>query len=414
MSKAAALPEEKKGKKDKAPAFDRKAEIQALTQDLNKHFGKEGALMYGDEFSNVFTLRRPTGVVGLDLALGGGLPAGGLTEIIGSDGSTKSYLANCIMRNVQEVYGEECALAAFMTEMHFDKKFAKYNCGLRIPYSDFEIDLGNAALARQGLPPYNKEQITYLKDVVGVFQEGIYSTAEGLLEAAVRCVESNLFQVVLIDSFGALLTAAEAEAKGGIEDKHYGGASGPVTQFMHRLHAALNLKDARGGMNTTTVIGINQYRDNVGGGLYAPQMRIAGGRALKHGKLVSLHVEAGAKIRVGPQGQQTVVGKEIRWEILKGKAGCHDGPKGTYSFYFGENGYPFGANLFDDILIAGISTGALTQDGGHTVFFTDTGEKLGRGKEAAATFLYEHKDKYDELRFKIYNKAGLNFLVKEP
>ena len=398
----------------KVPSFDRRAEIQALTQDLNKHFGKEGALMYGEEFSNVFIIRRPTGIVSLDLSLGGGLPAGGLTEIIGSDGSTKSYLANCIMANVQQTYGDETALAVFMTEMHFDKAFAKYKCGLRIPYSDFEIELGNAALKRQGLPAYTKEQVAWLRDCVGTFQEGIYSTAEGLLEAAVRCVESNLFQVVLIDSFGALLTAAEAEAKGGIEDKHYGGASGPVTQFMHRLHSALNLKDARGNMNTTTVIGINQRRDNVGGGLYAPDYKISGGNALKHGKLVSLHVEKGAKIRVGPQNQQIVVGKEIRWELLKGKAGCHDGPKGTYSFYFGENGYPFGANLFDDILVAGISTGALTQDGGHTVFFTDTGEKLGRGKEAAAQFLYQNKDKYEELRFKIFNKAGLHFLTREP
>jgi len=394
--------------------FDRRAEISAFTDALNKHFGKDGALMYGHEFSNVFTLRRPTGITTLDVALGGGLPAGGLTEIIGSDGSSKSYLANRIMANTQRIYGDDTALAVFMTEMHFDKKFAKYNCGLRIAYSDFEIALGNKARADQGLPPYSEKELEGLRDSIGIFQEGIYSSAESLLEAAVRAVESNLFQIVLIDSFGALMTAAEKEAKDGIEDKHYGGASGPITQFMHRLHAALNLKDARGNMNTTTVIGINQYRDNVGGGMFAPAMRISGGRALKHGKLVSLHVEGGAKIKIGEEKKQVIVGKEVRWELLKGKAGCHDGPKGTYAFYFGENGYPFfGANVYDDLLVAGLTSGVLSQDGGWNLSVRDTGDKLGRGREAASDFLAQNPDKYEEIRTLIFKEKKLDFIVKE-
>jgi recombination protein RecA len=395
-------------KKDEQP-FNRKEEIARLSQNINNQYKGKAVVRMGSDITNVFILRRPTGVTTLDLSLGGGIPAGGLTQIIGRYSSGKSYLANRVMAVAQENYGEDFAACACMTEMRFDKRFAKEKCGLRVGYSEDEISVFQKVRQDDGLPPYTVEEMAWLRDSVGTFEEVVASTAEQLLEIAVQKIESNLFQVVLIDSFGALLTAAEAEAEEGLEQKHRGGAAMVVTQFMHRLHAALNLPDRNGRPNTTTVLGINQYRDNVGAGLYGNPMKVAGGHALAHGKLVDIHVEQGARLRTTVGTQQIIIGKEINWEILKGKAGCHDGPKGTYSFYFGERGCGFGVDICTDLMVAGLQAGVIEQSG---AWYSFRSERLGQGKENAAQAIYQSPQLLQTIRQEIFKSAGLSFITR--
>lgn len=390
---------------------DRRKAIELLKQEVNKQFKGGAVVRTGSEITNVFMLRRPSGITNLDLAIGGGVPAGGLTQIIGKYSAGKSYLVNRIMATAQENYGDEFAASACMTEQRFDKHFAKWKCGLRIGLSDEEIAILQHIAVQNGHPNFTTEQIEWLKDEVGTFTETMAATAEQLLEIACQQVESNLFQIVLVDSFGALLTKAEAEAEEGLEQKHRGGAAMVVTQFMHRLHAALNLPDRYGRPNTTSVIGINQYRDNVNAGLYGNPMKVAGGNALAHGKLLDIHLEQGAKIRheFGAKDKR-VVGKEINWEILKGKAGCHDGPKGTYKFYFGEHGYGFGVDIFSDLLVAGLQTDVVKQNGAWYAF---EGENIGQGEAGAANALMNDPSLVQKIRKEIFKVAGLNFIVKE-
>lgn len=390
---------------------ERRKAIELLRQDINKQFKNGAVVRLGSEITNVFMLRRPTGVTSLDLAIGGGVPAGGLTQIIGKYSAGKSYLVNRIMATAQENYGDEFAAAACMTEQRYDKHFAKWKCGLRIALSDEEIAILQHIAKQNGHPDFTQEQINWLKDEVGTFSEVMAANAEQLLEIACQMVESNLYQVVLIDSFGALLTKAEAEADEGLEQKHRGGAAMVVTQFMHRLHAALNLPDRYGRPNTTSVIGINQYRDNVNAGLYGNPMKVAGGNALAHGKLLDIHLEQGARIRHEfGKNDKRVVGKEINWEILKGKAGCHDGPKGTYKFYFGEHGYGFGIDIYADLLVAGLQTDVVQQNG---AWYSFNGENIGQGEAGAAAALHSNPELVQKIRKEIFKVAGLNFITKE-
>lgn len=389
--------------------FDPKAELIALQESINKQFKGRAIVRSGADIQNAFVLRRPTGITNIDIAVGGGLPAGGLSQIIGRDGSTKSYLSNRVMATVQATYGEDSRISICMTEMPFDKKFAKFHCGLAIAYSEEEIERGEEINSGYGLPPFTEEYKTWLRHQIGTVLETRAMAAEQILEVAVQHIESNLFQVVMIDSFGALLTMAEAEAEEGLEQKHRGGAAGIITQFMHRLHAALNMPDARGQMNTTTVIGINQYRDNLGAGLYGNPMKIAGGWALRHGKLVDLHLEQGKKHRIQQGSEYHIVGKEINWELIKGKAGCHDGPKGTFNFYFGENGYGFGADVISDLLVAGLKYNIIDQSG---AWYSYNGERLGQGQAGANRTLIEHPELFWEIRKEIFKKTKLDFVTK--
>lgn len=403
--------EDPKDKKGGDPALNRKNEIDALMASVNKQFKGKAVLRQGSDITNVFMLRRPTGITSLDLAIGGGLPAGGLTQVIGRFSSGKTYLVNRIMAMAQQIYGEDFAGSANMTEQRYDKWFAKRLCGLRIAYSDEEIALLARINQEQGRPEFTAENIAWFKDQVGYFVEGIGSTAEEVLEVVCQQVESNLFQVLLVDSFGALLTKAEAEAEDGLDQKHYGGAAGVITAFMHRLHAALNLEDKYGRPNTTTVIGINQYRDNVGRDAQWRPMKVAGGNALAHGKLLDIHIEQGSKIWHQLSGKDRVQsGKEINWEILKGKAGCHDGGKGTYKFYFGEHGFPFGVDIYSDLLSAALETEVAKQRGAY-YFYGETA--LGQGVNNVAATLYADPSLIQRIRLDIMKKAGLDFITKE-
>lgn len=396
----------------KGEVFDRRKEVQLLQQQINKQFKGGIVVREGSEITNVFVLRRPTGVTTLDLAIGGGIPAGGLTQIIGRYSAGKTYLCNRIMAEAQRNYGDEFAGSACMTEQRYDKTFAKWRCGLRVAFSEPEIAVLRRAYRENGhtdfeFPP---EMLAWLRDQVGTFTETLGATAEQILEVAVQQVESNLFQVVLIDSFGALLTKAEAEAEEGLEQKHRGGAAMVVTQFMHRLHAALNMPDKYGRPNTTSVIGINQYRDNVNAGLYGNPMKVAGGNALAHGKLLDIHIEQGARLKAQFGNETKIVGKEINWEILKGKAGCHDGMKGSYKFYMGEYGYPFGIDVYSDLLIAGLQAGVIQQSG---AWYAYAGEKLGQGESNVALTLHQRPDILQRIRIEIFKIAGLQFIVRE-
>ncbi len=396
----------------KGEIFNRQEALDQLQQQINAQFKGGVVLRQGSQITNVFMLRRPTGITSLDLAIGGGVPAGGLTQIIGKFSAGKTYLVNRIMAEAQRNYGDDFAASVNMTEQRYDKHFAKWKCGLRVALSPGEIAVLRQGYRENGQPDFEftPEQEVWLKDQVGYFMEGVGSTAEQILEATVQQVESNLFQVVLVDSFGALLTKAEAEAEEGLEQKHRGGAAMVITQFMHRLHAALNMPDKYGRPNTTSVIGINQYRDNVNAGLYGNPMKQAGGNALAHGQLLNIELEQGSKIRHVVGKEQKIVGKEINWGILKAKAGAHDGPKGSYKLYTGELGIPFGVDIYSDLLSAGLQTGVVQLKG---AWYGYQGENIGQGEQGAAQALYQNPEMLQSIRRDIFKNAGLKFIVRE-
>ena len=395
-------------KKGKPAPLSRGQRLAILRQGINDSFKGRTTIKSADEFSNVFILRRPTGITSLDMAIGGGFPAGGLSQIVGAQSVGKDYLVNRTIANLQATYGDDASVCLAMTEMHFDKKYAKL-CGVRVALTDREIAEWQQALGRDFTP----EEMAWAVDQVGIVHEIIAANAEELLEATAQCLESNLYQVIVVNSFGALLTKAEEEAKDGIAQKHYGGAAMPITNFMHRVHSALNNPDINGQPNTTSIIGINQFRENLGPDAKWNPLKIAGGNALKHGKLVDVFLQARAKLKLPGQtvAQQIVIGKEIHWEIIKGKAGCHDGPKGMYPFYFGEHGYPFGADVYKDVITCGVIHNILEMNG---AWITWNHERIALKGQGAEKFAHEIASAglFEILRAKCFEAAGVNFITK--
>lgn len=400
-------PTNKSPRKGKKQELSRKEKLEMHLQTINSAY-KAIVMQTADEFETNFVLRRPTGITSLDLAIAGGFPAGGLSEIVGSASVGKDYLVNRVIANLQANYGDDTAVCLAMTEMHYDKKYAK-KCGVRIPLTQKEIDDWQRALGRN----FTQEEMAWALDEVGTIHEVIADNAEQLLEIVAQNVASNLYQVIVVNSFGALLTKAEEEAKGGIEDKHYGGASGAITSFAHRLHAALNRPDDFGESNLTTVIGINQYRDNVGPDARWRPLKVSGGNALKHAKLVSVFLDDRARIKQTVQNRVNILGKEIHWEILKQKAGGHDGPRGSYPFYFGESGFPFGADVYQDLIITAVQLGIIQMAGAWLSYQDEHYDLRGQGKERFAHEIANADGAFEHIRKKCFDAAGVNFILRE-
>jgi RecA/RadA recombinase len=275
---------------------------------------------------NPYTVRRPTGIIDLDLGTGGGLPAGGGTEISGAENAGKNMLCNLVMAENQRIHGQDSAVAIIGIEYDWDKKFAR-DLGMTVPYSDSELRM----LEQEAGYEYSDEVRAELKSEVGEIRMVSAATAEEALETMYKIIASDLYQIVVLDSIASLLTADESEASL-VDQKMYGmGIPRIMARFFRKLTRAYHERP-RGRPNLTTFIGTNQLMDKVGGfqrpGMPTPTKE-KGGWAVRHGKLLNITLKKGAWIKEGT----TKAGHEVNWKIGKGKAGCSDGAAGSFKFH---------------------------------------------------------------------------------
>jgi len=304
-----------------------------MIKGLQKEFPNQ--VFRGKEFSQPWMLKRlSTGLTELDLALGGGYPAGGLTMLKGKEGIGKNYLMNLCMANQQQLYGAHFAAAVVSTEMPFDKIFARL-CGLIIAFSEHEIaELDRRAFEELGISLAERE-IDSLRDQIGTFVTVPPGLAEESLQRAIDFFESGEFQVVGVDSFGSLLTKHDDD--GDLSDHSKpGGAAKLISDFARRLNSATGMLPS-GKPNMTCLIGTNQVRDNMDrANKYSKKTSESGGWAIKHARWVGIELSSSTKLKRKVGKKEVVCGKVIRWYIDKQKAGGHEGASGTYDFYWNE------------------------------------------------------------------------------
>jgi RecA/RadA recombinase len=357
----------------------RQEQLDALAVQITKGSRGRARLCRASEITlPYYYLRRPSGLIDLDIATGGGLPAGGLVELIGPEGSCKSWLLNQYLKRQQEIFAEDFAGAVAMTEMHYDKLFGKMH-GFRVSYSADEIMRMEAVEGRS----FTAEELADLRDEVGTFHTVFADSAESLYDAILDMLLPDLYNVLGIDSWGSLMTAAES--KKGMKDKTRGGSAKVNAEFIRR-YTAIMMGVGGGTPVSTTVIGVNQMRDSMDPKkLY----EIQGGWALKHGKFVSIMLRPGKRLFQNPKGVVTEgkpegasklvkVGKVINWEILKGKAGCHDGPTGSFRYF-----YATGADLERALVIAAQKCGVVETKGSWSYFDGKKKQGIDKWVEAA-------------------------------
>lgn len=367
---------------------------QVIAQLKTRYPGK---IFEASEYSMPWVMKRlPTGVLDLDIALNGGFPAGGLSFLIGKQGVGKSWMANQVIREQQLIYGDDCNVAWISTEMAYDKLQGQ-SCGVAVPLSDTELEKlkENFEAAGDELPDDVAQD---MQRSVGNFLTVPPSTAEKSLDMALEIIRSRAFQVVVIDSFGSMLTDLEKD-KDLDEANRVGGAALLNTSFARKLNEALST-DENGEPNLTCVLGINQVRDNMNrANKYSPEIIETGGWALKHARWVTVQMSK-SKLRDGAQR----VGSTVRWEITKQKAGGHEGAQGEFDFFYSLGGIDYPLHT---IHVA--SDYGIVERSGSWFSYNDI--KLGQGAPKAAAAMVE-MGLSDEIRDATMKAAGIKCRYK--
>jgi hypothetical protein len=177
------------------------------------------------------------------------------------------------------------------------------------------------------------------------------ANGEELLGAILDCFDANVFDLVCLDSISAVLPEADAMKDLDETAKRAAAASMLTRFFQHYLNGTTGYY----GLNTTTVIFTSQVRANSRKAeapahiaKYLPDYAPQGAWAAKHGKLIDILVRSGAKEKeavkapegaeLGDQRKKKVqIGKVVQYEVLKGKAGVHEGITGEFDFHFPAN-----------------------------------------------------------------------------
>lgn len=330
-----------KEKKEKAAVGS--AEIEETIRAIKTKFGDEAIMKLGDK-PRVDVKAIPTGSIGLDAALGiGGLPRGRIVEIFGPESSGKTTLALHVVAEAQKT-GGICA------------------------YIDAEHAMDPEYAAKLGVK---------IKDLL-ISQP---DTGEQALEITESLVRSGKVDVIVIDSVAALTPKDEIEGDMGAQ--HMGKQARLMSQALRKLTAIV-------GRSKTLIIFINQIRMQIGIMFGNPETT-PGGKALKFYTSIRLDIRRIASIKKGEE----IMGGRVRVKVVKNKVAA-----------------PFRSTEFDLMYGEGISREGemlalgekfnIVQKSGASYSFGE--EKIGRGYDAARTYLKENKKTANELLKEIQKK----------
>jgi len=367
-------------------------EIDSIIEHINSNLKGEGRIFRASEIEGTFTKRIPSLITSLDKEIGGGIQANGIIQLAGAENSGKTALSYLFARNVQKIYGAESRIALLTVEP-YDKKFAK-DLGFQVRYNQSEIDAIERSYKDQGLS-LTDEQKAYLALEIGKVYVVRCPTTEIILQTAFELAASGKFHLIIIDSVAAMESLAAEEKS--LSEATRGGNAKALSAFFRKMSSVYS---------QTAIILINHIIDNMDAGLYGKKYLLPGGHGLKHASLITIVLSSGERFKETVGKKEVQYGKEVNFFIEKGKAGCSDGGKGSYPYYNGKLGRPFGFDLEADLLVNGVYYGIFNTKGAWYYFGE---EALGQGKEAAASKLRERPELFDMARKKIFAKEGIYF-----
>jgi len=248
-------------------------------------------------------------------ALSGGFPRGRITEIWGDESTGKTTLCLQFIAGAQKQ-------------------------GLKCLFVD----------AEHSLEPIHLETMGVDAKKLGLIEEEV---AEDALNQLMEEITDNKWDVVVIDSIGALRTKAQAEKQLG--ERTIGSQANLVSNFSRDMATLARYKN-------TCVIAINHsFVDLMSG-----KVSTSGGKKWQHYKAFSIRLKGtGTLIKQG----EDIVGKKIEATVYKDKVRGNEKAKVEGTILF-KSGFSQSEDLWDKAVRKGIATKT-----GNT--WTVDGQKLG-------------------------------------
>ena len=361
---AEAAPKAAGGKKLVAPP-SRNELAAALMEEFNKKMRGRAEICAASELSMPYiTKRLPSGILTLDLELRGGFPSCGVSQLVGPKNAGKSYVYWQVIRQLQSILGKDMMALLAMNEMRADKTQGRL-AGVKVALASEDIDALDAARQRNGWPKFSREERLEMQSEIGQIHETHAESAELLFDIVLSAVEQNIYHLIVVDSIAGLESEQESEQES-MTEKVYGGAAKPITQFLRKLTSLFTIRNQHGKTRDTCVIVVNQVKDDIGDKT-GKGYRTSGGHGLEHAKFVDVYISSGKMLGghvpvYGPNGTSqkfVAFGKEVNWKIEKGKAGIHEGGRGSFNYIFERNGIDF----YRDTLVAGVTNGVIETSG---------------------------------------------------
>ncbi|MEI7511132.1 MAG: recombinase RecA [Candidatus Peregrinibacteria bacterium] len=318
----------------------------ALSQ-IQKTYG-EGSIMNLSDAGRINVETIPTGSIGLDIALGGGVPKGRIIEIYGPESSGKTTLTLHIAAECQKTGGQ----VAFIDAEHaLDPEYAK-----RIG-----LDLEKCTISQP-------------------------DSGEQALEITELLVRSGAVDLIIIDSVAALTPKAEIDGMMG--DSHMGLQARLMSQALRKLTAVVS-------KTKCTIIFINQIRMKIGVVFGNPETT-TGGNALKFYASIRMEIRRTAKIESGTGDDKEATGNKVVVKVVKNKI-APPFKKAEFDIMFNE-----GISKEGDILNVAVSHDLVKKSG---AFYSYGETKLGQGVENAKVYLKENPKLAEEIREKIMEET---------
>jgi recombination protein RecA len=273
------------------------AEVDTMLASIGNKFGKPDMF---DDLDFHFQGSIPTGSAALDAALQvGGLPKGGITEILGEPSGGKTSLALCILANAQ------IQRAAAGDDETIDVVI------------DVEQTITEEFMQGFGV---NTDKVLHVRP----------DTAEEALQIARDLPKTGKIGVVIFDSVAAAQSSkAQAKDMGEVE-------IGGLAKLMHDACRSISKTCAK---TNTTMIFINQITYKIGV-MHGNPETSPGGNALKYYSICRLKV-----MRMNPCPSQPDAG-QMRVKIEKTKVGNPYGSDPVeFTFYYGRGPDPVSETL---------------------------------------------------------------------
>lgn len=381
----------------------RRQRVEDLCKRFNRELKGDGKIVTGDQVDELDFRKEPTGNPAYDFILNGGLIRGGATTGWGADRSAKTTMAAHMVKNFQR-RGFACALGSVEA---FDRAWWR-RIGVYIPYGSAEIDKLPSKAEKTRAKLYNSyyEKLGWIPLTLLVHRNSLR-----VLDFVVASSKANTFDLIVVDSLGAVVGQDEVDNKS-IGDAKYGGNSKEMGIFSNFITSTFNCRFDEDGSynpsgnydNQTIVHCINQARSTIGTMARAAHKQVhpPGGYALRHlwnqavfhagseeeaesvryeGRAVrDLHTRTfrltGTKMRGGPEQRHAEIDL-----TLKAPKNCPMGRK------------PGELDVWKGLRSVATRVGVIEQRGSTLVY----GDQKWRGREALELELRNDQGLYDEM-----------------